>query len=291
MTQPLPPVPQEVLDGIKFDEPASEVTPQPNPVPDTPAQEPVATPPATPVPEPTNASPAVETPKEPTLPARYGGESDTQYDLRTKLFIAGQAKAGTEDPAEKSLISKEMKKIREDLAKANQVTPPSPTSQPSEDERASAIKTLNELGFKTEDQVLEAARRLIQEETLSQQASSRRQEQDTAISEFYKHRDDIFVDDAKRTSLENYVLQMFGPQLPNMGKQQMLQTLDMAASYLYPRSDINKKIEQANTKIAALDIHGNQGGDPTTPTVDSNTKQKLVDMGWSEKDLASFEKK
>ena len=88
----LPPAPAEVLDGITFDN-APSVVPEQKVSPETPAIAPVI--PSVPVVD----TPVVKT--ESILPSRFDGESDTQYDLRTRLFVTGQAKANAETSEEK----------------------------------------------------------------------------------------------------------------------------------------------------------------------------------------------
>ena len=279
--------PQEVLDGIKFDDEPS-VSPEPILTPATPAP---VTPPLTPE----VSTPEVVKEKEPTLPSRFDGEGDVQYDLRTKLFVAGQAKANAVSDEEKSILSQEMKRIRADIAQANKNTQvqqtPVPTQTPDEDERASAIRTVKDLGFKTADEINADIDRIVNERLQAANIAQVRSEQDAGIADFYKFRDDIASDENKRATLENYVLEMFKPQLPSMTKQQLLQALDMSASYLFPKGTVAKQADQAQAKIDALNIHGNQGGDASAQTVSADSRQKLRDMGWTETEIQSFEKK
>ena len=290
-TGQLPPPPPEVLAGITFNDQPSVTTEQ------KPA-EPVQTE-AKPEEKP---SPEVSTEANGKLPSRYESETDVQYDLRVKLFLAGQAKANATTDEEKSILSKEMKRIRDDMAKANQPqsssqqtpTPPSQTQVPA-DEREAAKKALEDLGFKTADQIRaeaeEAARKIVDERLSGQQTEQRVAEQTQAITDFYAIRSDIAADDAKRSTLETYVLEMFKPQLPSMNKAQLMQALDMAANYLFPKGSINKKIDSAQTKTDALNIHGSQGGDVSPSTLTDKAKDELRSLGWSDKEIESFEKK
>lgn len=283
--QALPTPPPEVLDGITFDDEPS-VVPEPKPV--TPEE------PKAPV------TPPVEVKKEevpakaePTLPSRFDGESDMQYDLRTKLFLAGQAKANAPTDEEKSLLSQEMKKIRGEIAQVNKekITPQTPPTVIAEDERATAIQTVKDLGFKTAEEIAADVDRIVNERLQAAEIAQRRSEQDNAISDFYKYRDDIAADENKRASLENYVLEMFKPQLPTMSKTQLLHALDMSANYLFPKGQAVAKADASQAKVDALNIHGSQGSDASASTVTDKTRQQLRDMGWTEADIQSFEKK
>ncbi len=282
----LPPAPAEALDGITFDNEPS-VVPEQKVSPETPPTAAVTeTPPA-----------KVEVPvvkPEPTLPSRFEGESDTQYDLRTRLFVTGQAKANAESPEEKSLLAQEMKKIRGEIAQVNQVkqdAPPASQTPPTQpNEREVAIKTVKDLGFKTADEVALDVERIVNERLQQQNIQARQAEQTTAITDFYKYRDDIYTDESKRATLENYVLEMFKPQLPTMTKPQLLQALEMSANYLYPRGTASKLADTAQAKTDLLNIHGSQGGDTAVASVSDSSKTKLREMGWSEADIVSFEK-
>lgn len=283
----LPPVTAEALDGITFDDQpsvAAEQTPEVNPEAPKPAE------PAAPIETPAEAK------KEVSLPSRYEDESDTQYDLRTKLFLTGQAKANAETPEEKSVLVQEMKRIREDLAKVNKkettpqsvtVTDPAPTPSEQED----AVKIIKNLGFKTAEEINADIEKLINDRLQSQEVMARRSEQDSAIKEFYTARKDIFSDQSKRDNLEGYVLEMFKEQLPNMNKAQLARALDMSANYLYPKTSIARQSEAAQAKTDLLNISGSQGGDIKPSTVSDNSKQKLKDIGWSDADINSFEGK
>lgn len=284
--QELPPPPPEALDGITFDDEPSVPTEQKAPEPTTPE----------PKQEEKTPSPEVNTEaKGSSLPTRFEGESDVQYELRTKLFIAGQAKANAETPEEKSLISQEMKRIRGDMAKEKkeegQPTPQTQQPAPAEDEREIVKKNLQEMGYKTADEIARDVQKILEEQKQSQQAEARHAEHTSAITDFYKTRPDIFIDDTMRNNVETQVLTMFKDSLPTMSRQQLLVALDMAANYLYPKGAITKKIDAAQEKVDALNIHGSQGGDVTPSTVSDQTKSKLRDMGWSDRDIESFEKK
>lgn len=293
--QQLPTPPPEVLDGITFND-------KPSVIPEQKPAEPVV-PPTPPAPEKkeTPAVPEIKVDKATVLPSRFEGESDVQYNLRTKLFITGQAKAKAETPEEKSLIAQEMSRIRDELAKVNkEQQPPTPPSKPNTppapaDDREAILNSLKELGFKPGDEVTKEAeaiaKKIVEERFNSEQMNARRSEQTSAITDFYTTRDDIFSDDAKRTVLETYVLEMFKPQLPNMNKAQLMQALDMAANYLFPRDAINRKIDDAQDKTDKLNIHGSQGGDIKPSTVTDKSKAELRAIGWSEEDIESFEKK
>lgn len=291
----LPPPPSEVLDGITFNDQPS-VTKEPKPV-ETPKESP-ATPEKT-----TPTAPEIKAGEDAVLPSRYESESDVQYNLRTQLFIAGQAKAKAETPEEKSILAKHMKELRGELAKVNKVDeplPPTPPSKPNSapapaDDREAIANSLRELGFKPGDEITkeaeQIARKIVEDRFNAEQQIIRRNEQTQAINEFYNLRTDISLDDNKRDVLENYVLEMFKPQLPNMNKAQLMQALDMAANYLFPKDALNRKIESAQDKTDKLNIHGAQGGDIKPSTVSDKSKAELRALGWSDADIESFEKK
>lgn len=292
---PLPTPPPEVLDGITFNDHPS-VTPEPKP-----AEAPKETPPTPPAPTEETPTAPVKAGEDAVLPSRYESESDVQFNLRTQLFIAGQAKAKAEDPEEKSILAKHMKELRGELAKVNKVdepptpTPPSKPNPAPADDREAIANSLRELGFKPGDEITkeatEIARKIVEDRFNTEQQITRRNEQSQAISEFYDVRTDISLDDGKRNVLETYVLEMFKPQLPNMNKAQLMQALDMAANYLFPRDAMNRKIDSAQDKTDKLNIHGAQGGDIHPSTVSDKSKAELRALGWSETDIESFEKK
>lgn len=288
--QALPTPPPEVLANITFDDEPS-VTPEQNPVsPETPA-----TPEAPVAPETKEVAPASPETKVATdsaLPSRFETETDIQYELRTKLFITGRAKANAETPEEKSILQQEMKRLRGEIAKVNQTeTPTPPTPQPvAEDERAIAIKTVKDLGFKTADEVEAEVKRILSETKEREQAEQRHAEHSSAITDFYKTRDDIFIDDSKRESLESYVLDMFKTSMPTMTKAQLMQALDMSANYLFPKGAINKRIDAAQDKIDVQNIGGSQAGDSSASTLDDASKAQLRALGWSEDRIAKYGK-
>lgn len=293
----LPPPPSEVLEGITFNDQPSVPTEQKT------AESPKTPEAATPVESKQEVStpPEVKTDKkDANLPSRFEGESDVRYNLRTKLFVLGQAKANSESLEDKSLIAKEIKQVRDDLAKTSkeeqQKTTPSNTnvSEVPATDREAVLNSLRELGFKPGDEVTKEAeviaRKLIEERFNAEQESARAQEQADAVSEFYAQRSDIYSNDSMRKSLEEYVLQMFKPQLPSMSKEQLSQVLDMAATYLFPKETVDRKIESAQDKLDKLNIHGTQGGDVKPSSVSDKSKNDLRSLGWSDEDIKSFEK-
>ena len=278
----IPPAPAEVLNGITFDDVESVVQePKVNPVEVKEEVKPVVT-----------TEQVVETPKEASLPSRYDNESDVQYDLRTKLFITGQAKANAQTDEEKSLLSKEMKRIREDMSHINKKEIPEQVSTPTTpSETEDAVKAIKGLGFKTAEEIESDIQKIIDQRLSSQETNVKRNEQEAGIKEFYSVRNDIYSDPMKRDALESYVLNMFKDQIPSMTKTQLIQALDMSAGYLYPRQSVSKQSAIAQAKTDALNISGSQGGDISPSNMTDNSKQKLRDMGWSESDISSFEKK
>lgn len=281
-------LPETVLEDIKFeDTPNEPTTPV---VPETPAEsiEQAEAPVATPEPEVTE--------KKRTPPTRHDGETETQFNLRVQIYQAGQAKAEAKTEEEKSFLSRELNKLRSGLAKASTqpkastpIATPEPTVpavDPTVAEKEEAIKVLKDLGFIPQEDV----NSLVQEKISALKEESDKQqritEQTSAVNSFYEHRQDIFTDDSKREAFEQYVWDKFGAIIPNLSKNEFAEILDMSASYIFPRENVNKKINQTQQKVNALNIYGSQAAEVVV--IDSKTKESLKSMGWGDDQINSF---
>ncbi len=226
-------------------------------------------------------------------PTRHENETDIQYNLRTQIYNAGQAKAQAETEEEKSLLSKHISGLRKELAIASsqpkvEATQPQETKaetsqttgEVSEEEQIKA--QLKKLGFLTAEEAEAKAREIVQQ-------STRGQEHESAIQQFYQSRKDIAANPENKRSLENLVIQKFNITENSSGAD-ILVAMDMAASYLFPKNDNRASNAQAaaekrdlvnfssNTKSDAKGIDKN----------DQRTKDTLKDIGWTEEDLKSF---
>lgn len=226
-------------------------------------------------------------------PTRHEGETDIQFNLRTQMYNAGQAKAQAETEEEKSLLSKHISGLRKELAKASSQTkveatqpqetkaePSDTTNEVSEEEQIKA--TLKKLGFVTAEEYEAKALEIVQK-------SARGQEHESAIQQFYQSRKDIASNPENKTALENLVIQKFNITENSSGAD-ILVAMDMAASYLFPKNDNRASNAQAaaekrdlvnfssNTKSDAKGIDKN----------DQRAKDTLKDIGWTDEDLKSF---
>lgn len=300
--QPINPLPEEILDGIKFDDQPSDKKEQPSEVP----ADPVPTEKAADTPAPETPSETLpennDSTKKSSLPARYDGESDIQYNLRVQLALAGQAKADATTEEEKTVLGEEMKRLRGQLSGKKPSTDPAPAptkEQPKsdekplnvqEDEKRAALEALKALGVPTiEDlnKLVETKADEIVRQKLSQStAETRVAEQTTAIEKFYSIRNDIYSDSAKRNTLENYVVNMFGDKLGTMSATEISAALDMSANYLFPKENNSKKLDSAQNKIDATNISGSSTVAPSA--IDNNAKAALKAAGWSDQEIEAF---
>lgn len=226
-------------------------------------------------------------------PTRHENETDIQFNLRTQIYNAGQAKAQAETEEEKSELSKHISGLRKDLAKASsqpkvEATQPQETkaetsettSEVSDEEQIKA--QLKKLGFLTAEEAEAKALEIVQK-------STRGQEQDSAIQQFYQSRKDIASSPENKRALENLVIQKFNITENSSGAD-ILVAMDMAASYLFPKNDNRASNAQAAAEKRDL-VNFSSNTKSDAKSVDKNdqkTKDTLKDIGWSDEDLKSF---
>jgi len=213
-------------------------------------------------------------------PVQYEGESDIQFNLRTQLYNAGQAKAQATTDEEKSVLTQHMKELRKEMGK-NSVTPkpeietPSETTEDGEEE--AARQALKKLGVPDKDEVLNLVKEMIQSQKTEVEHSS-------AISEFYSKRQDIASDPEKVKMLENVVIQNFNVS-PQTSKAQLLVAMDMAANYLFPKQNKSAAVNTAAEKRDLLNISSNTQTVKTVSKEDERTSTSLKEIGMSMKDM------
>lgn len=226
-------------------------------------------------------------------PTRHENETDIQFNLRTQMYNAGQAKAQAETEEEKSELSKHISGLRKELAKASsqtkvEATQPQEakaetsetTSEVSEEEQIKA--QLKKLGFLTAEEAEAKAREIVQQ-------STRGQEHESAIQQFYQSRKDIASSPGNKRALENLVIQKFNITENSSGAD-ILVAMDMAASYLFPKNDNRASNAQAAAEKRDL-VNFSSNTKSDAKSVDKNdqkTKDTLKDIGWTEEDLKSF---
>lgn len=227
-------------------------------------------------------------------PKKYEGETEIQHNLRTQIYNAGQAKAQAETEEEKSLLSQHISGLRKELAKVSsqqkveatqlpetKVTETSDTTnEVSEEEQIKT--TLKKLGFLTAEEAEARALEIVNKATKSQ-------EHDSAIQKFYQTRKDIASNPEDRKTLENLVIQKFNITENSSGSD-ILVAMDMAASYLFPKTDNrSSNAQSAAEKRDLLNFSSTTKGD--TKGIDKNDKKAkdaLKDIGWTDEEMESF---
>lgn len=296
----------EQLAGFTFPDQTSEtpkgteVTPTPSdtaapaaPTVTDPA--PVATPPVTP------PAPAAPVDTKVSLPARYDGESDIQYNYRTELFLAGQAKAQATTPEEKSILAQQIKGIREamresakevaapETTKVTETAPAQPLISPSEEEIAKA--QLRKLGFVTEDQIEAELVKRIEQREAQRQIELRQVEQATAAKEFYDSRPDLANDPVKRELFEQTIVNTYLSKMDmsKIGKTDFAVILDSVANYMFPKVNVAKKADESQSKVDLVNFSGGAKAEIVTEKGPSKAvREKLKADGWSDSDIERF---
>ena len=226
-------------------------------------------------------------------PTRHPNETDIQFNLRTQMYNAGQAKAQAETPEEKSELSKHISGLRKELAKASsqpkvETTQPqeantgTPETSPDVSEEEQIKSQLKKLGFLTAEEYEAKTLEIVQK-------STRGQEHESAIQQFYQSRKDIAVSPENKRALENLVIQKFNITENSSGAD-ILVAMDMAASYLFPKNDNRSSNAQAAAEKRDL-VNFSSNTKSDSKGIDKNdqkAKDTLKDLGWSDEDLKSF---
>lgn len=230
-------------------------------------------------------------------PTQYEGESETQFNLRLQLFNAGQAKANATTEEEKSLLTEEIKKIREAMSgkKSTETTVDTQDTTDdifkTEEEKKTALENIRKLGFYSKEDVEKLLNDKFEEvsKKLNQnQIETRAKEHSDAIKEFYTLRSDIASDKSQREMLEKAVIERF-KITPDTTKQELTVALDMMANYLFPKSNKTEKAKAAQDKVDLVNITGSQGDKTVSKKgVDPENAKVLKAQGWSDEDIERF---
>lgn len=262
--------------------------------PDNKETTPVVTPPTnTPAPEP------VKEPEVPVVtvkvPARADGESDLQYNLRTELFNAGQAKAAATTEEEKSILALQIKGIRDAMKQTNvkEVTAPETTPKapeaaptqslvtPSEEEIAKA--QLRKLGFLTEEDI--AAR------DAQRGAEAKAIELAVAADDFYASRPDIAGNKENKEAFEKFIVDTYLSKmdLSKMTKKDFAILLESNAKFAFPKANVSQKADAAQEKVDLVNFSGSSKTEVASGTgLDKGTRDRLKNTGWSDSELDKF---
>lgn len=227
-------------------------------------------------------------------PRRHGNETDIQYSLRTQIWNAGQAKAQAETEEEKSLLAKHILGLRKELAKSSSQqtkveatqsqettkTESETTNEVSDEEQIKAA--IKKMGFLTAEEAEARALDIVNKTTRGQEHSS-------AIQQFYQSRKDIATNPVQREMLEKLVIEKFNITESSSGND-VLVAMDMAASYLFPKTDNRASNAQAaSEKRDLVNFSSTTKGDiQGIDKNDKKTRDTLKDIGWTDEDLKSF---
>jgi hypothetical protein len=231
---------------------------------------------------------SVETPTEPVKqeikisdpPSQFDGESDLQYNIRKQIYDAGQAKAQAETPEEKSALAQHIKGLRKSLAITNKSSDAVPApekieasqSQEAQTEEEAAKEALRKMGYLSKDEVAQ----MVQETLASQ---TKQTEHLTAAQEFYAAHKDIAANQAQRDVLEKFVVERFNIT-PQSSKQDLLVAMDMARTYLFPKTDNRaQRAAQSADKRDLVSISSNTQSAPIVSKTDEKLAASMKDAG------------
>lgn len=283
------------VDELGFSEPSTESTenePQDVKFEPTPQVEPKA--PEEKVEEP-KAEVKQETPTEEPKsdvkvtnpPTQYEGESEIQFNLRKQIYDAGQAKAMADTEEEKSFLSSHIKGLRKQLGKQEPVISPKveatqsqPTTEEPANELEQAKKVLDEMGYISKDDLPKYIQEVVQ-------GQSKHVEQQDAVRDFYNSRKDIASNPIQRDALERLVVEKFNIT-PQSSRQDLAVAMDMAASYLFPKTNSAIAAREAADKREIVGFSSNTKSESMSSNVDDSTRAELKSMGWSDEDISGF---
>lgn len=220
-------------------------------------------------------------------PTQYDGESDIQFNLRKQIYDAGQAKAMADTEEEKSFLSNHIKGLRKQLGRPEQSISPKveatqsqPTIEEPVNEREQAKKVLDEMGYISKEELPQYIQEVIQ-------GQSRHVEQQDAVRDFYNTRKDIASNPIQRDALERLVVEKFNIT-PQSSRQDLAVAMDMAASYLFPKTNSAIAARVAADKREIVGFSSNTKSESMSANVDDTTRNELKSMGWSDEDIAGF---
>lgn len=296
----------EDLAGFSFPDqtsvsiPGTEVVPTPD---NKPTEQVAPTEPQAPVTAPvTPPEPAAPETKV-SLPARFDGESEVQYNIRLEIFQAGQAKAAATTEEEKSVLTQQIKGLRKSLAetskevavpvttqKAPETVPEQTLVQPSEEEIAKA--QLRKLGFITEDQMEAELQKRLDARSTVESTERRVVEHANAANEFYSTRPDIANNPQVKEQFEQFVVTKYLSKMDatQLSKSEFSALLEMSANYAFPKPNVSKAADTAQDKVDLVNFTGG-----TQPAIVSDkgpaksVRETLKSQGWSDSDIAKFQ--
>lgn len=244
-------------------------------------------------PEPVIPAEPAEIPKDPVTPeikisdppSQFQGESDLQYNIRKQIYDAGQAKAQAETPEEKSALTNHIKSLRKELAinskSSDAVSAPeieASQSQEAPNEEDQAKEALRKMGYLSKDEVAQ----MVQEITANQ---SRQTEHLAATQEFYATHKDIAANPAQRDVLEKFVVERFNIT-PQSTKQDLLVAMDMARTYLFPKTDDRaQRAAQSADKRDLVSLSSNTQSVPVVSKTDEKLSSSMKEAGLDMKDF------
>lgn len=244
-------------------------------------------------PEPVIPAESAEIPKDPVTPeikisdppSQFQGESDLQYNIRKQIYDAGQAKAQAETPEEKSALTNHIKSLRKELAinskssdavSAPEIEANKSQEAPSEEEQAK--EALRKMGYLSKDEVAQ----MVQEITANQ---TRQTEHLTATQEFYATHKDIAANPAQRDVLEKFVVERFNIT-PQSTKQDLLVAMDMARTYLFPKTDDRaQRAAQSADKRDLVSLSSNTQSAPAVSKTDEKLSSSMKEAGLDMKEF------
>lgn len=239
--------------------------------------------------------PQVETPKTEPAPKpvqEIPGEEKERFNIRQQLKDAKAALNGTVNDDEKSLLVKEMTKLRKDLSQHDEQKPfnssrqTTPSEQPIEDEQT-IRENLKKLGYLSKQEVETTVDDIVRQRLYSVDAKRHQAEHSQAVNDFYNSRPDIAQDNELKQGMEAWILQNFKVE-PNTPATQLSQYLQMAANYFAPKADNRQAIREGQQKVDAMNISGTGGGDGQVSKVPEHERQFLKTKGWSDDKIEKF---
>lgn len=238
----------------------------------------------------------VEEVKTAIPPTKFDGESDVQYNLRLQLFNAGLAKATATDE-EKSIINEQIKNIRSQLSETKKSPDTTQNTQKdgsdifqNEEEKKVVLDNIRKLGFVSKEEVeaqIQQAVKSVTEQVTKPIQEAKQREQADAITQFYKTRPDIYQNQAARDTLEKAVVERFKIS-PDTSKSEILEAMDMVATYLFPKGSRSKQADDAQGKIDLMNISGTSNGGSSGLSMDPETVKTLKESGWSDDAISGF---
>lgn len=128
------------------------------------------------------------------------------------------------------------------------------------------------MGYLSKDEVAQ----MVQETLASQ---TRQAEHLTATQEFYATHKDIAANQAQRDVLEQFVVERFNIT-PTSSKQDLLVAMDMARSYLFPKTDNRaQRAAQSADKRDLVSISSNTQSAPSVSKTDEKLASTMKEAG------------